>query len=156
MSATIHKTEVRVYRSTMSSDCDTTDGLNLKLFTVNDQNEASQIDSVTVHMDHEGWIIFDSATYQPNMHKMAISVTAGSCANVKLTQLGFEINDNDKLPMLVVFTSQERMMTETRLMPASLVDELTMEDADSSNSIHEEKRAVHHRTRCHKVPHTVR
>ena len=74
------------------------------------------------------------AEYQDSMRRMAIAVTEGSYSNVKLTELGFVVDNNNEnmLPMLVLFTSQEQMMTETRLLPASLVDELLVEDSVSS------------------------
>ena len=123
---------------------------------MNNQHQASEIDSVAVHATHEGWVIFDSVIYQHDMHRMVVAVTKGSCSNMKLTQLGFEIdhNDENKLPMIVVFTSQERMMTETRLLPASLVDELLVEDSVSSNNLQRKKRNTN--VRCHLQSYTVR
>ena len=152
MSGTIHKTEVRIYHSPIDSEgCD---GISLKLFTVDNRRQASEIDSVAVHANHEGWVIFDSVIYQQNMRRMAVAVT-GSCSNLKLSQLGFEIDNNNEnmLPMLVVFTSQERMMTETRLLPASLVDELLVEDAVSSNNVQKRNTPP---ARCYLKSHTVR
>ena len=154
----IHKTEVRVFHSAVKNlqslnGCDLTNGLSLKLFTVNSNNEASHIDTVNVHTNHDGWVIFDSVFYHDNMHRMAIAVTDSPCSNVKLTDLGFKINDDDKLPMLVVFTSQELQMTETRLLPAVLVDELSKENtAEASHSL--QKR--NNNGRCHLQAHTVR
>ena len=154
MSGTIHKTEVRVYHSPANSE--SCDGIRLKLFTVDDRHHAIDIDSVAVHANHDGWVIFDSVEYQNNMRRMAIAVTEGSCSNVKLTELGFVVDNNNEnmLPMLVVFTSQERMMTETRLLPASLVDELLVEDSVSSDGL--QKRNTNNHGRCHLQSHTVR
>lgn len=144
---------MRVYHSPINSE--SCDGIRLKLFTVDRQHQASEIDSVAVHPKHDGWVIFDSVNYRDGMRRMAVAVTEGSCSSVKLTQLGFVVDNNNenKLPMLVVFTSQERMMTETRLLPASLVDELLVEDAVSSSNL--QKRNTHN-TRCHLQSHTVR
>ena len=151
MSGTIHKTEVRVFHSAVKNQaslngCDSTN--ELSLYTVNSNNEARKIDSVNVHTNHDGWVIFDSVTYQPNMHRMAI---ASSCSSVELTDLGFKIDDDDKLPMLVVFTSQELLMTETRLLPAILVDELSKENAAESSHGLQKRNSV----RCHLQSHTV-
>ena len=68
---TIQRTEVHIYHSAVASveGCDTTNGVLLKLLAVNDQNQASVIDNVTVHIDqdHDGWVIFDSITYDWRM-----------------------------------------------------------------------------------------
>ena len=158
---TIQRMEVRVYHSAIASveGCDTTNGVLLKLLAVNDQNQASVIDNVTVHFDqdHDGWVIFDSITYDwrmeqddVHMHRMAITVS-GACSSVELNKLGFVIDNNDqnKLPLLAVFTTQEQMMTEVKLLPITLVNELLEQSAGSID----QKRST---DRCHFKQYTVR
>ena len=62
------------------------------------------IDNVTVHIDqdHDGWVIFDSITYDwrmeqddVHMHRMAITVS-GACSSVELNKLGFVIDSNEQ------------------------------------------------------------
>ena len=153
---------MRVYHSAVASveGCDTTNGVLLKLLAVNDQNQASVIDNVTVHIDqdHDGWVIFDSITYDwrmeqddVHMHRMAITVS-GTCSSVELNKLGFvtDNNDQNKLPLLAVFTTQERIMTEVKLLPTTLVNELL--EQSSAGSV-DQKRSIN---RCHLKHHTVR
>ena len=152
---------MRVYHKAVASveGCDTTNGVLLKLLAVNDQNQASVIDNVTVHIDqdHDGWVIFDSITYDwrmeqdyVHMHRMAITVS-GACSSVELNKLGFAIDSNEqnKLPLLAVFTTQERIMTEVKLFPTALVNELLEQSAGSID----EKRST---DRCQFKQHTVR
>ena len=150
---------MRVYHSAVASaeGCDTTNGILLKLLAVNDHNQASVIDNVTVHIDqdHDGWVIFDSIMYywrmeQDDVHRMAITVS-GACSSVELNKLGFVMDDNDqnKLPLLAVFTTQERMMTEVKLLPTALVNELLEQSAGSV----ERKRSTNH---CHLKHYSVR
>ena len=152
---------MRVYHSAIASveGCDTTNGVLLKLLVINDQNQASVIDNVTVHIDqdHDGWVIFDSITYDwrmeqddVHMHRMAITVS-GACSSVELNKLGFvtDNNDQNKLPLLAVFTTQDRLMTEVKLLPTTLVNELLKQSAGNT----EQKRSTDH---CHLEQYTVR
>ena len=159
---TIKRIEVRIYHSAVASveGCNTTNGVLLKLLAVNDQNQASVIDNVTVYIDQDqdGWVIFDSITYdwrteQDNvhLHRMAITVS-GACSSVELNKIGFVVDNNDqnKLPLLAVFTTQERIMTEVNILPAALVNELLEQSAVSSV---DQKRSTNN---CHLVHHKVR
>ena len=115
------------------------------------------IDNVTVHIDYDGWVIFDSITYDwrmeqddVHMHRMAITVS-GACSSVELNKLGFvtDSNDQNKLPLLAVFTTQERIMTEVKLFPTALVNELLKQSVGSID----QKRST---DRCHFKQYTVR
>ena len=150
---------MRVYHSAVASveGCDITNGVLLKLLTVNDHNQATVIDNITVHIDqdHDGWVIFDSIMHywrleQDDVHRMAITVS-GACSSVELSKLGFVIDDNDqnKLPLLAVFATQERMMTEVNILPTTLVNELLEQSVGSID----QKRST---DRCHFKQHTVR
>lgn len=130
----------------------------MKLLEVDEKNNAKKIDNVVVHIgsSNEGWVIFDSMNHDWSMgkdhvYRMAIAAS-GACKGVELTELGFSINNENELPMLVMFTSQEELMTEVKLLPSSLVDELSSVDTRSDIV---QKRQTENR-RCHKIPYTVR
>ena len=146
----VQRTEVRIYHSAVASvvGCDTSNGVLLKLLALNSQNQATVIDNVTVHMDKDNdkWVIFDSMKYdwktaQDNVHRLAIAVS-GTCSNVELNKLGFvvDITDQDKLPLLAVFTTQERRMTEVKLLPTNLVNDLLERSATVEQKRSAEKR----------------
>lgn len=135
ISGTRHKTEVRVYHSAVDATSLRNCGVRLRLFAVDHQNKATEIDDVSIHHNHDGWVIFDSIRHTWEMEqKLAIAaVTSGTCpSDDSLSKLGFKVNkDNkNKQPMLVVFTSQERLMTEVKLAPSTIVDEL-LEDSNT-------------------------
>ena len=85
-----------------------------------------------------------------HMHRMAITVS-GACSSVELNKLGF-VTDNDdqnKLPLLAVFTIQEQIMTEVKSLSTALMKELVKQSAGNID----QKRSTN---RCHLKHHTVR
>ena len=98
---------------------------------------------------------YDWKFEQGNVHKLAVAVS-GACSNVELNKLGFvvDVSDQDKLPLLAVFTLQERMMTEVKLLPTALVNALLQQSADGV----EQKRSIEKKSTstCHFQEYTVR
>ena len=120
------------------------------------------IDNVTVHLDKDDdkWVIFDSVKKydwkfeQNNVHKLAIAVS-GACSNVELNKLGFVVDNTDqnKLPLFAVFTVQERMMTEVKLLPTALVKDMLERSVEGV----EQKRTIEKKSpTCHFQKYTVR
>ena len=158
-SGDLHKIEVRVFHSAVADTntlgCDVSNGVHLKLLKVNDKNETTKIDQVIVHFNEEGWVIFDSMNYdwklgENGMHRLAIAVS-GNCKDVSLTKLGFDITN--EVPILIVFASQEEVMTEVNLLPPSLVNEFL--DSETSDKQYQ-KRQMQTTKRCQLESYTVR
>lgn len=117
---------------------------------------ATKIDEVDVHVkEYTGWVIFDSIKnyqWKIGVHRMAVAVS-GDCHKIGLAQLGFRVTTDDSTePMLAMFTSQERLMTEVQMLPSVLVDDL-MVNSDSVNEA-PQKRAT--QSRCDRESLTVR
>lgn len=152
ISGNIQRTEVRIHHQAVATvaGCDVSTGVNLKLLALS-QSPPSVIDSVDVHLNHDGWVIFDSVSYdwkmgQNSVHKMAIGV-AGDC---QLNKLGFvyDVDDKDTLPSMMVFASQEKLMTEVKLLPSSFVNKLVEQSAG------QQKRSTTN-SRCHLQTYSV-
>jgi len=149
----LQQSEVRVYHNIgVGASCAK---FSVLLFEVNDKNEATEIDKVTIETNYKGWVIFDSADWQKRkqngIHRLAVAVSNNDCPSDSLQSLGFPINNGDSntLPMLVLFTSQERLMTEVKIISPTLAQDL-LEDQQKKK-----RQTTTNPKRCHLQDHEV-